>query len=183
MNQATLCCRNPATLTTVQSPFSKILALDFYDGPMAGILQCETCHSVYKFDMLDWDEDHEVRIFRLAALPSESLAQCVAALAQPEPPRWPVWVPSREKLPSEQVREEVDRAVQRFLAQAKSAELIVAWSGYGERILAAKSVPAKELNEFPDWFSLEDPHSGRDWFAVLGLVREKRAAGWQPSPK
>ena len=176
MDQAVPCCQNPAALTNAHSPFSKILALGFYDGPTSGVLQCATCSSVYKFDMLDWDDDHRVRIFRLAALPGDSLTECVKALEQPEAPHWPVWVPSRWNLPSEESRELADRKVQRILDRAQPAELIIAWAGYGERILAARTVPAADLANVPDWFSRTDPAEGRDWFALLGLIRRKGVA-------
>jgi hypothetical protein len=176
VDQAVPCCQNPATLTNAQSAISKILALGFYDGPTSGVLQCATCLSVYKFDMLDWDDDHDVRIFRLAALPGDSLTQCVKALAQPESPHWPVWVPSRWNLPSEESREVADRELQRILDRARPAELVVAWVGYGERILAARKVPAADLVNVPDWFSRNDSAEGRDWFSLLGLVRRKGVA-------
>lgn len=153
------------------------MALDFYDGPTGGVLQCAACGAVYKFDMLDWDDDHAVRVFRLAPLPAGSLEACVRALGQAEPPRWPVWVPSRQALPSEEAREAADRAVASLLAQARPADLIAAWTGYGERILAARKVSASELQGVPDWFSVEDPGQARDWLAYLGLPRRKPGAG------
>ncbi len=167
------CCQDPPTLAQAPAPFSQIIALGFYDGPTSGVLRCTTCLAEYKFDMLDWDADHEVRIMRLASLPAGSLARCVAALTQTEPPRWPVWVPSRSSLPSEEARDKADAAVEGILAQAKPAELIVAWVGYGERILAARKVPAKDLNAVPDWFSQVDPARDGNWFAVLGLAKDQ----------
>jgi hypothetical protein len=160
----------------VPSPFTRIIALDFYDGPTGGVLQCAACGAVYQFDMLDWDDDHAVRVIRLASLPPGSLEACVQALGQPEPPRWPVWVPSRQALPSEEAREAADRAVASVLAHARLAELVVAWAGYGERILAARRMPASELQGVPDWFSAEDPGQLRDWFTFLGLPRRKKPA-------
>jgi hypothetical protein len=124
--------------------------------------------------MLDWDADHEVRIFRLASLPVGALDQFINVLAQREQPRWPVWVPSRWNLPSEEGRGEVDREVQRLFRSAKPAELIVAWTGYGERILAARRIPAAELANVPDWFSGNDSSDGHDWFSLLGLEALKR---------
>jgi hypothetical protein len=123
--------------------------------------------------MLDWEADHEVRIFRLASLPVDALGQCVDVLAQREKPRWPVWVPSRWNLPSEESRQEADREVQRIIRSAKPADLVVAWTGYGERILAARKIPAAELANVPDWFSSNDSSDGRDWFSLLGLGEKK----------
>jgi hypothetical protein len=167
------CCQHPETLTGVKSPFTKILALGFYDGPTSGVLQCATCSAVHKFEMLDWDDDHEIRIFRLAALPPDSLAQCVAALSRAETPRWPVWVPSPWRWLPEEKGPAEDQVVQQVLARAKPAELLIAWVGYGERVLAAKKLPPEKLSGVPDWFSLEDPTQVRDWFSLLGLNKRK----------
>lgn len=168
MNQTVPCCQNSEILTNAQSPFSKIVALGFYDGPTSGVLQCGTCSATYRFDMLDWDVDHEVRIFRLARLPEDSLVRCVNVLAQSRQPQWPVWVPSRWDLPSDEARQEADRELQRILQSAEPAELVVAWAGYGEKILAARKVPAAELADVADWFA-QDSTDGRDWFSWLQL--------------
>jgi hypothetical protein len=126
--------------------------------------------------MLDWDEDHEVRIFRLAALPPGSLDTCVEALAQAGPPRWPVWVPSRSRLPSEAGRQAADSAIEEVLLRAEPPSLLVAWAGYGERTLAARQVPPREVAGVPDWFSRDPSGDERDWFSVLGLTRNRSAA-------
>lgn len=174
MQQPLICCQQPQTLTHGKSPFSKIIALGFYDGPTSGILQCDTCLNNYKFEMIDWDDNQEVRIFRLASLPEDSLVRCVKALAEIEPPRWPVWVPFFRKQPSEEARTAADREIDHILKAAQPAEMLVAWEGYGEKILAATKVPASELNQVPDWFSLEDPSTAPDWFSLLGVPRVKQ---------
>jgi len=131
------------------------------------VLQCEACARVYRFDMLDWDDDHEVRVFRLAALPPQSLDECVAIFSPTDAPRWPVWVPERSKLPSEEARESADRAVEGILHQAESAELLVAWAGYGQVTLVAKQVPVETLRELPDWFSVENLAEIQKWLHDL----------------
>lgn len=174
MGQSVPCCRDPGTLTAVKSPFTKILALDFYDGPTGGLLQCETCGAVYRFDMLDWDDNHEIRIFRLASLPADSMEKCVRMIAGTETPHWPLWAPFFRTSPSDEHRKKLDDQLQAILDQAKPAELVVAWSGYGECILAAKKISARELVVAPNWFSVEDLSQMRDWFSLLGLVKGKR---------
>jgi hypothetical protein len=176
VDKAVACCQDPDSLVDVELPFSKIVALGFYDGPTSGLLQCGTCSAAYKFDLLDWDESHEVRIFRLASLPADSVDQIVKILAPAGSPRWPVWVPSRWNFPSEDARQEADRDVQPILQLAKAAELIIAWTGYGERVLAARRLPPAELADLPDWFSRDDSNRGRDWFRFLGLAGTNRVA-------
>jgi hypothetical protein len=176
VDQTVACCQDPTSLVGAELPFSRILALGFYDGPTSGVLQCRTCAAVFEFEMLDWDEGHEVRIFRLASLPDDSLDQIVQVLAPAESPHWPVWVPSRWNLLSERARQEADRDIQRMLVLAKPAELVVAWTGYADKILAARRLPAGELANQPDWFSREDSTADRDWFGLLGLAGTKRVA-------
>lgn len=170
-----VCCQNPEALSNSDSSFTKIIALDFYDGPTGGILQCEACQTVYQFDMLDWDDHHQVRVFRLRVLPESNWNKSLQALGQAEPkPRWPVWVPC--KWPSEHAREEANRKLSKILAQAKPAELLVAWLGYGERILAARKFSPKDLDMEPAWFTVDDKSKFRDWFPLLGLSKEKANA-------
>jgi hypothetical protein len=170
-----VCCQNPEALSNSDSPFTKIIALDFYDGPTGGILRCETCHTVYQFDMLDWDDHHQVRVFRLRVLPENSWEKSLQALEEAEPrPQWPVWAPC--KWPSVHAREEANTKLSKILAQAKPAELLVAWLGYGERILAARKFPPKELDMEPAWLTVDDKSKFRDWFPLLGLSKEKMNA-------
>jgi len=63
--------------------------------------------------------------------------------------------------------------IKKILAQAKPAELVVAWLGYGERILAAQKILSKDLESEPVWFDVEDLSQVRDWFSLLGLTRGK----------
>jgi hypothetical protein len=169
MKNSTACCQNLENLRDTASPFTKIIALDWYDGPTGGILQCQNCQAVYQFDMLDWDY-HQVRIFRLRSLPEESWTQIVALLEQAGfSPSWPVWF--QRKWPSEKAREITDKKIKKILGQVKPAEVVVAWLGYGEKLLATKKIPSKDLEKEPVWFDVEDLSEVRDWFSLLGLTR------------
>jgi hypothetical protein len=171
MTQTTLCCQDPQTLVTAGSPLGRIIALGFYDGPTAGVLECAACGTAYRFDMLDWDDDHRVRLFRLGALPPGAFDQCVEILARTDTPRWPVWVPWARSRPPDAGRERADQELQAILGRAQRPELLVAWSGYGENLLAARKVPPQELAAVPDWFSSPGPGGAEDWFSRLGLSR------------
>src|SRR5947207_710814 len=114
-----------------------MLVLGFYDGPTSGLLQCSTCSAIYAFDMLDWSEDHRARVFRLAALPSNALVEIEEALAPTEAPRWPVWIPWFRQQPPAKVREALTHKLQQLLRRAQPAELLVAWTDYGESVIAA----------------------------------------------
>jgi hypothetical protein len=155
----------------VRSPFAKVISLGFYDGPTSGVLQCETCSANHKFDMLDWDEQQEVRIFRLAQLPSGSLDRCVRVYADIGSPRWPLWVPSVESS-SPETRDAVNRTVQQVLDSAEPATVVMAWVPSADMILSATRVPAEDLSNAPDWFSADEPAITHDWFARLGLPKK-----------
>jgi hypothetical protein len=176
------CCQQLSSLPGGRSPFTRIIALGFYDGPTAGILQCASCGAVYRFDMLDWDDNQEVRVFRLASLPPGSLDEAIRAFDKAGPPSWPVWVPVRAAFPSEEIAQQADATIQRILERAEPARYVVAWSGYGETILAAREVPPGELAGVPGWFSADDHASARDWFALLGLGRKDWEPGLPPVP-
>ena len=97
MSNVRVCCSKLATFPGAKSPFSKLVALGYYDGPTAGVLQCEVCGTAYRFEMLDidpdWDEGLDVRIFILSQLyPGvfEALIEiCENFFGIPD---WPVWV-------------------------------------------------------------------------------------------
>jgi hypothetical protein len=128
---------------------------------------------VYHFDMLDWDDDHKVRVFRLAALPRDSLERCAAVFAQSEAPGWPLWVPWFRTSPPDEARAEVSNQVQAVLDKAAPADRVVAWTGYAEDIVAASGVPHPDLADTPNWFDRDVPNNGQDWFSWLGLPRKR----------
>src|SRR6266487_451287 len=84
--------------TDYRSPFTKVLALGYYDGPTNGVLQCGDGGQVYKFDLIEgpfsteeglWD----MRVFALAPLPGSALARLAEGYSSFWAPRWPLWVP------------------------------------------------------------------------------------------
>ncbi len=173
MDTSRPCCRHPDTLPNATSPFTRIVALGYYDGPTDGLMQCATCSAICKFDMLDWDDDHRVRIFRLSELPANALAEFLQIAEPNESPRWPIWAPSWQ-WPSEQARTDADRKVQQILDQAEAGELVVAFDLRDNQVLAARRFAGQDLAVAPDWFSAVDPVAARDWFQVLGLRRNER---------
>jgi hypothetical protein len=169
MNDTRMCCQNLAENVTFPTPFSRMIVLGFYDGPTSGLVQCGSCSASYYFDMLDWDEDHEVRIFRLAALRERSFQNCVQIYEAFEEPRWPIWWPFSKTSPPEAMRPEFERQLANVLVEAKPPEWLVAWQGYGEEILAAKKVSSRLIANERDWFSQDDGKPTEDWFSLLGL--------------
>jgi len=165
------CCQQFEVFPGAKSPFSKIIALGFYDGPTSGMAQCEICSAIYKFVMLDWDDDQEVRIFSLAPFASAAWTRTVNLLSKHESPNWPLWFPKWE-FPSELVRNNVDNETDKILANAGISELVIASNRYGDRILAAQKLTTEDREYIKDWFSLEPSDVARDWFSYLGLTKK-----------
>src|SRR5438477_13178361 len=95
------CCQRLTSFTPCPTPFLQRIALDFYDGLSSGLVRCEQCGTGYAFDMLGWDDDHEVRVVRLARLPPGTVQRCVRVPSPLEPARRPVCVRHVQTRPSE----------------------------------------------------------------------------------
>ena len=143
--------------------FSKVIVLDYYDGPRAGVAHCATCDRTYRFDLLDQesgDDGEDVRVFRLTGLPSDAFDRVLSASPNADAARWPVWVPIWQ-FSNEAARQRADAAVGRVLSEAGPPELVVASSDGLRTLVACKPVPSSG-------FSGE-----RDWFEYLALPRRK----------
>jgi len=143
----TICCRATDELIGRPSPFQKIVAFGYYDGPTSGVLQCADCGSAYVFEMLQWDEDQDVRVFALAPLSTATFGRVVDALSVAEPPRWPVWVPAGSV--DAAVQEEVDDN----LVGAGPIQFVVAAERLDREILAAEAVDHATQSQVTDWLS------------------------------
>jgi hypothetical protein len=145
------CCRFViGSVVRVPSPFRRILATGYYDGPTDGLVECATCSTLYQFQKLDWDDQQDMRIFALSPIPGHSFAELEVTRSGSEGPAWPIWVPA------DQVTQELALRVDAILDAASPAEFIVAT----ENLLGIIDV----------WrpIGLRVPV---DWFAELGLER------------
>src|SRR2546428_3148480 len=106
------------------SPFLRVVALDYYDGPVEGLLACSVCEQEYAFRLLAWDSDFDARLYALARLPSGSIDRVEEILARFGPPSRPLWVPvCRFDTTDEEVT--AHQAVDNVLASAQPEELLV----------------------------------------------------------
>ena len=149
--------------THFPSPFSRVVALGYYDGPTNGLLECGAGGQVFKFDLLDEQanpEGLEVRVFGLALLSPSALTQLAQAYARFFTPRWPVWVPVWQ-FPRREDQEAMERLTDQVLQQAGPVQWVVATAGdlLGE-VIAARRVTPEEASRVSDWFSF------------LGLARQ-----------
>ena len=165
--------RVPGGLATT-SPFSKIIAFGYDDGPTSGIVRCTGCAEAYRFDVLAsdvdgiydfaaWDRGEELRIFSLSRLSEGAFERAVDVLSTAEAPRWPVWVPGvYPHLPT--LDRLVDTDIASILAGADRPCLIVAAAGLLQPMVAIRDHPAGGRL------------SDSDWFALLGFTADDRAA-------
>lgn len=153
MTESIVCCSKLPALTNAKSPFSKLIAFGYYDGPTSGVLQCDICTKAYKFEMLDWDEDQDVRIFSLSILPNLAFAKIVEVCQHCENPKWPVWVPIWQ-FPSEESQNKAEIEIEAILNTAMKPQIIVIAKNLTEEIIAARRMEENANKEVPDWFSL-----------------------------
>jgi hypothetical protein len=130
--------------THYPSPFTKVLALGYYDGPTEGLVQGGEGGPVYRFHMLAWDgETQDLRVFGLAPCPPDSLSRLAAVCERYEPARWPVWVPSWH--------EGMEAETKQLLSEAGLVGWVVAAHDLLGQVLAARTVTPEEVAQTTDW--------------------------------
>jgi hypothetical protein len=137
----------------VASPFRRIVATGFYDGPTEGFAvgeETETC----SFRLLDWDQGQDLRVFRIAAIPGVSLDDAVAVLRNEGPPSSPIWL-----LPAP-LGEAAERFVQRANELARPVAIVVTRDLLGTLDLWRPITGEPRLT------------GSRDWLTELGFPRE-----------
>jgi hypothetical protein len=76
----------------LKSPFTKVIATRYYDGPMEGFL----CHNDWPhaclFQLVDWDRETDIRVYEVSRIEDLSFDDVVEALFRERRPTWPVWV-------------------------------------------------------------------------------------------
>src|SRR3954454_10456068 len=108
-------------VTVVVAPFSRVVGLNYYDGPTDGVAESMDHTTCYRFELLDelpdWDEGNDIRVFSLAVLPPGSLDSLLDVCPGSEHATSPVWVPIW-KFDSTAAQETAEREVQRILDRA-----------------------------------------------------------------
>ena len=103
------------------SPISRLIALDWYDGPTEGVLQLGDSGPIFRFQMLDErigsPENEDVRVYGLYPLPVESIDRLVELLSPTHTPNWPVWWPIW-KFPSDDVRLGIEKQTDEIMSQS-----------------------------------------------------------------
>src|SRR5262245_65937806 len=92
------------------SPISRVVVLDWYDGPIGGVLQIGNNGPAYRFALLDERQsadEADVRVYGLCPVPSHGFERLADGLSQHSKPRWPVWVPVWQ-FPTDESRQDME---------------------------------------------------------------------------
>jgi hypothetical protein len=83
---------DPPSLRHLKSPFSKVIATRYYDGPMEGFLGHSDWLQACVFQLLDWDRETDLRVYEIGRVEDLAFEDVVAILFRDRMPTWPVWV-------------------------------------------------------------------------------------------
>lgn len=82
----------PPSIRHLQSPFNKVIATRYYDGPMEGFLAHRDWTQACVFQLIDWDRETDVRVYEVARVEDLAFEDIVGLLFTGHRPTWPVWV-------------------------------------------------------------------------------------------
>ncbi|MDF3069662.1 MAG: hypothetical protein K0R38_5263 [Polyangiaceae bacterium] len=83
---------NPSSIRHLKSPFSKVIATRYYDGPMEGFVAHNDWPHACLFQLVDWDRETDIRVYEVTRVEDFSFDEVVEALFRDRRPTWPVWV-------------------------------------------------------------------------------------------
>jgi hypothetical protein len=163
-----ICCQHLQTKSAMRSPFGRIISLGFYDGTTSGIAQCSHCSRFYKYELVAWDSNQDVRIYSLADVPQESFDALVRLLSVVKGPTWPFWVPI---LPSDSGPEVgvLKRAIDSELAKAEPPGQVIVSRHLDREILASKELSDEARVKLPKSINYPDMGDWGFWQAYLAL--------------
>jgi len=128
---------DPPSLRHLKSPFNKVIATRYYDGPMEGFLgHCDWLQACV-FQLIDWDRETDMRVYEIARVEDLAFEEVVGLLFHDRLPTWPVWV-----LPSA-ARERGEKLVVECFARARPVATITTRDLFGDITLwdAAEDAP------------------------------------------
>ncbi len=154
------------------SPFGKIVAFGYEDGPISGMIRCEKCDESYLFEMLasdidgvhdaaSWDRGEELRVYALAPLPAGTFERVVEILSAAETPSWPIWVPGA-----------LTRSARTADLLSNDIATIIRSIGPWLYVVVTSSLlqPSVAVRDAPP----VDDLRAMDWFALFGFAAKER---------
>jgi len=140
--------------------FLQVICLEWYDGPLSGMLAFRDEPSEYRFDLVDDARIMEHRVFKIAPLPEgtiERFTNMLSVHGHAGERRWPIWCPVWD-FPTDAARSAASAAADEMLRAASSPVAAFCWSLADDRITACR--PLGGSDTMPE-----------DWFSWLGLER------------
>lgn len=127
----------PPSFRHLKSPFTKVIATRYYDGPLEGFLAHSDWAHACVFQMIDWDRETDLRVYEIARVEDTGFEDVVALLFKDRLPTWPVWV-----LPNG-VRERGEHLVDECFTRARPVATITTRDLFGDITLwdAADDAP------------------------------------------
>ena len=145
------CCRMiVGRMREIPSPFLRLIATGYYDGPTDGFVECSICSAVYAFHKLDWDENQNLRVFSMSPVRGRSFVELEAYTDPIQQLQWPTWVVDITK--SGKILELIDG----FRSDASPEEFVVVASCLQKTIKIWQPIGL---------------HGEVDWFMELSLDR------------
>ncbi len=136
-----ICCQKLMEFCPVPSPFSEEIILNWYDGPLEGIVRCGDCSREYYFRDLAENEESGMRVYGLFDLPIGTLERVKRLL----PPKYPIW-----EFASASAKQAAEKAIQKLRDEARKLAWVFATKDFKE-ILACRSGVEMENGEVIDW--------------------------------
>jgi hypothetical protein len=158
----------------------QLIVLNWYDGPMRGVLRCLSCSAESLIDVIDWEEhdDGDVRVATVSPLPLGTLETLAIWEPKLNPIIWPIWTPVWEF--DDRDREKAARAVIKDrLAFAAMPTSLIAWRGNANFDFIAVGHLERESCRLAMQAMTGRRRQGWpiDWFAYLGLHRKGENEG------
>jgi hypothetical protein len=80
------------SLRHLKSPFRKVIAAQYYDGPVRGFLGHAEWLQACVFQLLDWDRETDLRVYEVARVEDLAFEDVVGLLFAERLPTWPLWL-------------------------------------------------------------------------------------------
>lgn len=130
------------------------LFLDYYDGPVSGVVNCPHCTTYYGFDMLDWTADHQYRLFmlyKIDAIDYERFRELATGIKH-----------------EISVESQGYKLLKKIVHPKPNPDWLVVWDNVNDLLFATLPVPNDDTDDaFATW---SDSLTDRDWFLSLNIA-------------
>jgi hypothetical protein len=149
--------------------WGKMVIWDWYDGPETGLFICDICQAEFYFYLVDWSDNHDIRIFALQSIRAGAITTLVNLVD--EVPKWPIWWPQKLIFPSDTDRPWIDQLDNLVLGQREEPRKLLAWSNAENKPLGIAQIPAKNTQNLDRLLQGDYVSSPFDWLGCFGLSR------------